>query len=125
MANFVDLMHARITKLYEMPGDTLYSRYTIAFRIIRSAIRWKFTSTGFALNNVHSSRISAAEITRLFLPLDTQLKDILEEGLMRTGGLPWDQALCFLETHRVTHLYVSSWRFLKELSDYEDVDFAP
>jgi len=109
MANFVDLIHTHITKLYEMPGDTLYSRYTIAFKLIQTAICWNFTGTTFTQNNVHISLILAAEITRLFRPLDTQFKGILEEGLMRKGGLPWDQALCFLETHSVERLYAVSW----------------
>ncbi|KAI4681164.1 uncharacterized protein J4E88_005671 [Alternaria novae-zelandiae] len=85
MANFVDLMHTHITNLYEMPGDTLYSRYTIAFNLIQTAVRWKFTGTTFTQNSVHNSSISAAEITRLFRPLDTQFKGILKEGLMRKG----------------------------------------
>ncbi|KAI4922832.1 hypothetical protein J4E90_001267 [Alternaria incomplexa] len=74
MANFVDLMHRHITHLYEMPGDTLYSRYTIAFKMIQTAVRWKFTGTTFMQNSVHTSIISPAEITRLFRPLDTQFK---------------------------------------------------
>ncbi|KAI4928086.1 uncharacterized protein J4E92_005568 [Alternaria infectoria] len=55
MANFVDIMHTHITNLYEMPGDTLYSRYTIAFRIIQTAVRWKFTGTTFTQNNIHTT----------------------------------------------------------------------
>ncbi|KAI4930283.1 hypothetical protein J4E85_004909 [Alternaria conjuncta] len=121
MANFVDLMHKHITHLYELPGDTLYSRYTIAFKIIQTAVRWKFTGTGFERNSVRTSSISPAEIRRLFRPLDTQFKSILKEGLMRKGGLPWDQALCFLETHGVERLYAASWEWLRELFHYEDV----
>lgn len=125
MANFVDLMHTHITKLYEMPGDTLYSRYTIAFKIIQTAVRWKFTGTTFTQNNVQTSSVSPAEITRLFRPLDKQFKGILEEGLMRKGGLPWDQTLCFLETHGVERLYAVSWAWLRGLFHYEDGGLAP
>ena len=125
MANFVDLMHTHITNLYEMPGDTLYSRYTISFKIIQTAIRWNFTGTTFTQNSVHFSSISASEITHLFRPLDTQFKGILEEGLMRKGGLPWVHALCFLETHGVERLYVASWGWPRELFHYEDGGLAP
>jgi len=121
---FLERMHHDIKTMGAMRGETLYWRYTIAIKLIHTAVRWRVADSN---DEQEIPLVGYEDIEKdtldHFKLLDKQFQKILETGLIKKGTLPYDRTLCMLETHQVTDLYAVSWKWLREIvyEECEDV----
>lgn len=119
---FLERMHHDIKTMGAMRGETLYWRYTIAIKLIHTAVRWRVADSNDEqeIPLVGYEDIEKGKLDHFKL-LDKQFQKILETGLIKKGTLPYDRTLCMLETHQVTDLYAVSWKWLREIV-YEECE---